>query len=221
MLVGCSQQGVFRRSEGGSYGTLTTDYGTCRQSSCTVHVIMVKTLVLVGCSQQGVFRRSEGGRCVTADSGTCRCRSCVVMVMMCPCLQAAVNVLLGILRRPEGAGTTGGKRKKKEGDMLLRPIICICNDQWVLQSGFNFDLLHLSIFKINVLISVFDSKFLCCLLQKPAVTFVLPGLPLVPVDSSGGVSYRIRYASLDTGLALYRCTTVMQSWFCKGCPTGL
>ncbi|KAK7111680.1 hypothetical protein V1264_011274 [Littorina saxatilis] len=41
--------------------------------------------------------------------------------------QAAVNVLLNILKRPEGAaGTT--KRKKKEGDMLLRPVICICND---------------------------------------------------------------------------------------------
>ena len=115
--------------KGAAMALVATDSRTYRQSSFTVHVIVVKTLVLVGCSQQGVFRRSEGGRCVTTDSGTCRCRSCAVMVMMCRCLQAAVNVLLGILRRPEGAGATGGKRKKKEGDMLLRPIICICNDQ--------------------------------------------------------------------------------------------
>ena len=127
VLVGCSQQGVFRRSEGGSYGT--TDSGTCRQCSYTVHVTVVKTLVHVGCSQQGVFRKSEGGSCDITDSGTCRRRSCAVIVMLCLCLQAAVNVLLGILRRPEGAGATGGRRKKKEGDMLLRPIICICNDQ--------------------------------------------------------------------------------------------
>ncbi|XP_061455548.1 chromosome transmission fidelity protein 18 homolog [Rhineura floridana] len=51
---------------------------------------------------------------------------------------ASINVLLGIVNRKateaesEG-GTSGasGKRRRKEGGLLLRPVICICNDQYV------------------------------------------------------------------------------------------
>ncbi|XP_074135825.1 LOW QUALITY PROTEIN: chromosome transmission fidelity protein 18 homolog [Sminthopsis crassicaudata] len=48
----------------------------------------------------------------------------------------SINVLLSIINRKdvretETAGTAGsGKKRKKEGGLLLRPIICICNDQY-------------------------------------------------------------------------------------------
>ncbi|XP_053132152.1 chromosome transmission fidelity protein 18 homolog isoform X2 [Hemicordylus capensis] len=51
---------------------------------------------------------------------------------------ASVNVLLSIINfkateaESEGsAGGASGKKKRKEGGFLLRPIICICNDQYV------------------------------------------------------------------------------------------
>ncbi|XP_059834645.1 chromosome transmission fidelity protein 18 homolog [Hypanus sabinus] len=48
---------------------------------------------------------------------------------------AAINTLLNLVNRKDGkeAETPGiaGKKKKKEGGILRRPIICICNDQYV------------------------------------------------------------------------------------------
>ncbi|XP_046898586.1 chromosome transmission fidelity protein 18 homolog isoform X2 [Hypomesus transpacificus] len=46
---------------------------------------------------------------------------------------AAINVLLAALTRKEGAepGVESGKRRKKKEALLLRPIICICNDLYV------------------------------------------------------------------------------------------
>ncbi|XP_027469444.2 chromosome transmission fidelity protein 18 homolog isoform X1 [Zalophus californianus] len=52
---------------------------------------------------------------------------------------AAINVLLNILDRKgpqdaESGGqvpTSGGRRRRAEGGLLMRPIICICNDQFV------------------------------------------------------------------------------------------
>ncbi|XP_042294272.1 chromosome transmission fidelity protein 18 homolog isoform X2 [Sceloporus undulatus] len=51
---------------------------------------------------------------------------------------ASINVLLGIINRKTGAvelepstGRASGSKKRKEGGLLLRPIICICNDQYV------------------------------------------------------------------------------------------
>ncbi|NXH09579.1 CTF18 protein, partial [Bucco capensis] len=45
---------------------------------------------------------------------------------------ASISVLLSIIQRRdaerEAAGGTG-RRRRREGDLLLRPIICICNDQ--------------------------------------------------------------------------------------------
>lgn len=52
--------------------------------------------------------------------------NCLVIDEIDGAPQPAVNVLLNILKRPEGSGN----KKKKEGDMLLRPVICICNDQY-------------------------------------------------------------------------------------------
>ncbi|XP_034743491.1 chromosome transmission fidelity protein 18 homolog [Etheostoma cragini] len=48
---------------------------------------------------------------------------------------AAINILLATLNRKEGhggdAGTETAKKKKKKESILLRPIICICNDLYV------------------------------------------------------------------------------------------
>nr|XP_009668680.1 PREDICTED: chromosome transmission fidelity protein 18 homolog [Struthio camelus australis] len=47
---------------------------------------------------------------------------------------ASVNVLLNILNRKEveAEAVPGvGRRRRREGGLLLRPIICICNDQYV------------------------------------------------------------------------------------------
>lgn len=46
--------------------------------------------------------------------------------------QAAINILLATLNRKDGHGGEAGaetaKKKKKKESILLRPIICICND---------------------------------------------------------------------------------------------
>uniref|UniRef100_A0A7N8Y256 Chromosome transmission fidelity protein 18 homolog n=1 Tax=Mastacembelus armatus TaxID=205130 RepID=A0A7N8Y256_9TELE len=47
---------------------------------------------------------------------------------------AAINILLAILNRKDGHGDTGTetvKKKKKKEPIMLRPIICICNDLYV------------------------------------------------------------------------------------------
>uniref|UniRef100_A0A669DDI0 Chromosome transmission fidelity protein 18 homolog n=1 Tax=Oreochromis niloticus TaxID=8128 RepID=A0A669DDI0_ORENI len=48
---------------------------------------------------------------------------------------AAINILLAVLNRKDGhggeAGTETAKKKKKRESILLRPIICICNDLYV------------------------------------------------------------------------------------------
>ncbi|XP_071387570.1 chromosome transmission fidelity protein 18 homolog [Centroberyx affinis] len=48
---------------------------------------------------------------------------------------AAINILLATLNKKEGAGGDAGtetvKKKKKKESILLRPIICICNDLYV------------------------------------------------------------------------------------------
>ncbi|KAL8174871.1 UNVERIFIED_CONTAM: Chromosome transmission fidelity protein 18 [Gekko kuhli] len=48
---------------------------------------------------------------------------------------ASINVLLNIVNRKgaetEAEGATSGRKRRREGGLLLRPIICICNDQYV------------------------------------------------------------------------------------------
>ncbi|XP_078095921.1 chromosome transmission fidelity protein 18 homolog [Mustelus asterias] len=49
---------------------------------------------------------------------------------------AAINTLINLVNRKDGKESevtagTGKKKKKKEGGILQRPIICICNDQYV------------------------------------------------------------------------------------------
>ncbi|KAM4750097.1 chromosome transmission fidelity protein 18 homolog isoform 2-T2 [Anableps anableps] len=48
---------------------------------------------------------------------------------------AAINILLSVLNKKDGhggeAGTETAKKKKKKESILLRPIICICNDLYV------------------------------------------------------------------------------------------
>ncbi|RLV89598.1 hypothetical protein DV515_00014812 [Chloebia gouldiae] len=43
--------------------------------------------------------------------------------------QASINVLLAIIQRKDGEGEAGAGRRRRDGGLLLRPIICICNDQ--------------------------------------------------------------------------------------------
>ncbi|KAK3609804.1 hypothetical protein CHS0354_029843 [Potamilus streckersoni] len=43
--------------------------------------------------------------------------------------QAAINVLLNFVKKTENPAPT--KKNKKDGAVLLRPVICICNDQYV------------------------------------------------------------------------------------------
>ncbi|KAK3690943.1 hypothetical protein RRG08_021640 [Elysia crispata] len=43
----------------------------------------------------------------------------------------AINVLLNLIKRTDIDVSSDKKKKKKEGDLLLRPIICVCNDQYV------------------------------------------------------------------------------------------
>ncbi|KAM4024585.1 chromosome transmission fidelity protein 18 homolog isoform 2-T2 [Anomaloglossus baeobatrachus] len=49
----------------------------------------------------------------------------------------SINMLLSLINRKDGKDADGGtevtatKKKKKEGGLMLRPIICICNDQYV------------------------------------------------------------------------------------------
>ncbi|NWS53974.1 CTF18 protein, partial [Chunga burmeisteri] len=45
---------------------------------------------------------------------------------------ASINVLLNIIHRKDAEGdaaASAGRRRRREGELLLRPIICICNDQ--------------------------------------------------------------------------------------------
>ncbi|NWT57757.1 CTF18 protein, partial [Erythrocercus mccallii] len=42
---------------------------------------------------------------------------------------ASINVLLGIIQRKDRDGEGEAGRRRREGGLLLRPIICICNDQ--------------------------------------------------------------------------------------------
>ncbi|NWH46175.1 CTF18 protein, partial [Fregata magnificens] len=45
---------------------------------------------------------------------------------------ASINMLLNIIHRKDGEGEAvagTGRRRRREGGLLLRPIICICNDQ--------------------------------------------------------------------------------------------
>ncbi|XP_064009584.1 chromosome transmission fidelity protein 18 homolog [Pogoniulus pusillus] len=47
---------------------------------------------------------------------------------------ASINVLLNIIQRKDVEGEVAGgtgRRRRREGGLLLRPIICICNDQYV------------------------------------------------------------------------------------------
>ncbi|XP_056391327.1 chromosome transmission fidelity protein 18 homolog isoform X2 [Hyla sarda] len=49
----------------------------------------------------------------------------------------SINMLLSLINRKDGKDADGGneatttKKKKKDGGLMLRPIICICNDQYV------------------------------------------------------------------------------------------
>ncbi|XP_078611999.1 chromosome transmission fidelity protein 18 homolog [Branchiostoma floridae x Branchiostoma japonicum] len=61
--------------------------------------------------------------------------NCLVIDEIDGAPQAAINVLLDVIKRKDQsgeAGPQGRKRRRREGGVLLRPIICICNDLYVL-----------------------------------------------------------------------------------------
>ncbi|ESP01463.1 hypothetical protein LOTGIDRAFT_230720 [Lottia gigantea] len=55
--------------------------------------------------------------------------NCLVIDEIDGAPQPAINILLNLIKRTDVPLL--GKKKKEEGDVLLRPIICICNDQYV------------------------------------------------------------------------------------------
>ncbi|XP_053390368.1 chromosome transmission fidelity protein 18 homolog, partial [Mercenaria mercenaria] len=56
--------------------------------------------------------------------------NCLVIDEIDGAPQAAINVLLNVIKKSD-TPEEGKKKKKEEGGILRRPIICICNDQYV------------------------------------------------------------------------------------------
>ncbi|WAQ96380.1 CTF18-like protein [Mya arenaria] len=59
--------------------------------------------------------------------------NCLVIDEIDGAPQAAINVLLNVIRKTDvqEVSKEGKKKKKEEGGILRRPMICICNDQYV------------------------------------------------------------------------------------------
>ncbi|KAL4241036.1 hypothetical protein ACF0H5_001814 [Mactra antiquata] len=57
--------------------------------------------------------------------------NCLVIDEIDGAPQAAINVLLNVIRKSDSPEESKKKKKKDEGGILRRPIICICNDQYV------------------------------------------------------------------------------------------
>ncbi|XP_075686705.1 chromosome transmission fidelity protein 18 homolog isoform X3 [Rhinoderma darwinii] len=63
--------------------------------------------------------------------------NCLVIDEIDGAQSVSINMLLSLINRKDGKDVEGGneaaatKKKKKGGGLMLRPIICICNDQYV------------------------------------------------------------------------------------------
>ncbi|XP_068886139.1 chromosome transmission fidelity protein 18 homolog [Aphelocoma coerulescens] len=80
-----------------------------------------------------VFRtRIEAATQMRSVLGSHERPNCLIIDEIDGAPAASINVLLGIIQRKDVEGEAGaGRRRRREGGILLRPIICICNDQYV------------------------------------------------------------------------------------------
>ncbi|KAL2298846.1 hypothetical protein Nmel_014452, partial [Mimus melanotis] len=79
-----------------------------------------------------VFRtRIEAATQMRSVLGSHERPNCLVIDEIDGAPAASINVLLAIIQRKDSEGEAGTGRRRREGGLLLRPIICICNDQFV------------------------------------------------------------------------------------------
>ncbi|NWI78122.1 CTF18 protein, partial [Dryoscopus gambensis] len=80
-----------------------------------------------------VFRtRIEAATQMRSVLGSHERPNCLIIDEIDGAPAASINVLLGIIQRKDTEGEAGTRqRRRREGGILLRPIICICNDQYV------------------------------------------------------------------------------------------
>ncbi|RMC17546.1 hypothetical protein DUI87_05209 [Hirundo rustica rustica] len=79
-----------------------------------------------------VFRaRIEAATHMRSVLGSHESPNCLIIDEIDGAPAASIDVLLAIVQRKEGEGEAGAGRRRREGGLLLRPIICICNDQYV------------------------------------------------------------------------------------------
>ncbi|NXO81786.1 CTF18 protein, partial [Sitta europaea] len=76
-----------------------------------------------------VFRtRIEAATQMRSVLGSHERPNCLIIDEIDGAPAASINVLLAIIQQKDGEGDAG-RRRRHEGGLLLRPIICICNDQ--------------------------------------------------------------------------------------------
>ncbi|NXF66923.1 CTF18 protein, partial [Ciccaba nigrolineata] len=80
-----------------------------------------------------VFKtRIEAATQMKSVLGTNEKPNCLIIDEIDGAPTASINVLLNIIHRKDAEGDAAagtGRRRRREGGLLLRPIICICNDQ--------------------------------------------------------------------------------------------
>ncbi|NXS56382.1 CTF18 protein, partial [Brachypteracias leptosomus] len=80
-----------------------------------------------------VFKtRIEAATQMRSVLGTHEKPNCLIIDEIDGAPTASINVLLNIIHRKDVEGEAGAgtaRRRRREGGLLLRPIICICNDQ--------------------------------------------------------------------------------------------
>ncbi|NXQ29663.1 CTF18 protein, partial [Alaudala cheleensis] len=80
-----------------------------------------------------VFRtRIEAATQMRSVLGSHERPNCLIIDEIDGAPAASISVLLAIIQRKDSEAEAGtGQRRRREGGLLLRPIICICNDQYV------------------------------------------------------------------------------------------
>uniref|UniRef100_A0A8B9QMG7 Chromosome transmission fidelity protein 18 homolog n=1 Tax=Apteryx owenii TaxID=8824 RepID=A0A8B9QMG7_APTOW len=85
-------------------------------------------------SPEAFKTRIEAATQMKSVLGTNEKPNCLIIDEIDGAPTASINVLLNIINRKEveaEAAPGTGRRRRREGGLLLRPIICICNDQYV------------------------------------------------------------------------------------------
>ncbi|NWW41265.1 CTF18 protein, partial [Panurus biarmicus] len=77
-----------------------------------------------------VFRsRIEAATQMRSVLGSHERPNCLIIDEIDGAPAASISVLLAVIHSKDGQGEAGAGRRQREGGLLLRPIICICNDQ--------------------------------------------------------------------------------------------